>query len=167
MDELVKTFHIDWKLMIAQLINFAIVLFVLWKFALKPLMKVMNKRSDEIEKSLENAKEIETRLNEADKLKEEKVLEAKKEAQEIMEKASKEAEQIKNEKIIETKNEVEKLVKKSKEEIGAEKEKMVEDAKKELGNLVILTSGKLIEKNLDDQANRKLVDETIKAAEKD
>ena len=41
MDELVKTFHIDWKLIIAQTVNFTIVLGVLWYFAFKPLMKVI------------------------------------------------------------------------------------------------------------------------------
>ncbi|MBU0613254.1 ATP synthase F0 subunit B, partial [Patescibacteria group bacterium] len=85
MDELVKTFHIDWKLLIAQIINFGIVLGILWYFALKPLMKVMNKRNEDIEQSLKNAEEIEKRLKAAGESKEQMILEAKKESQVIME----------------------------------------------------------------------------------
>ncbi len=59
MDSLVETFHLDVKLLIAQVINFAIVFLVLYYFALKPLLNVMNDRSAKIEKSLEDAKEIE------------------------------------------------------------------------------------------------------------
>ena len=62
MEELIQTFHIDWKLLIAQLINFAIVLFVLWKFAIKPLSKTMDKRTNDIEKSIDDAKKIEENL---------------------------------------------------------------------------------------------------------
>ena len=95
MEELVKTFHIDWKLLIAQIINFGIVLGVLWYFALKPLMKVMNKRSGDIEQSLKNAEEIEKKLTAAGETKDQMITDAKKESQVILENASKEAEKIK------------------------------------------------------------------------
>ena len=62
MQELITTFHIDWKLLIAQIVNFGLVLFVLWKFAIKPLSKVMADRSKEIEKSLDDAKQIRDNL---------------------------------------------------------------------------------------------------------
>lgn len=150
--------------MIAQLINFGIVLFVLWRFALKPLLKIMNKRSSDIEKSLENAKEIEIKLKEADQLKEDRVLEAKKEAQAIEEKASKEAEAIQQEKLMETKNEMEKITSRTKAELAAEKQKMFEEAKGKIGDLVIAASGKIIEKELDEKTDRRLIEETIKQA---
>lgn len=148
--------------MIAQLINFAIVLFVLWRFALKPLLKVMNKRSSEIEKSLENAKKVDEKLREADKLKEERILEARKESQLILEKTSKEAEAIQQEKLVETKNEMEKIASRTKAELAAEKQKMFEEAKGKIGDLVIAASGKIIEKELDEKTDRKLIEETIK-----
>jgi len=162
MDELVKTFHIDWKLLIAQIINFAIVLGVLWYFALKPLMKVMNKRSQDIEKSLKDAKEIEKRLAEADNTKEQTILEAKQEAQIILEKTAKEAEKLREAKLQEIRQEMEKLATKVRADLAAEKEKMVMEAKQEVGNLVIEASSKIIDKNLDNEANKKLIEETVK-----
>lgn len=162
MDELVKTFHIDWKLLIAQMINFGIVLGVLWYFALKPLMKVMNKRSEDIEKSLKEAKEIEQKLAEAETTKEKIVINAKQEAQIIMEKTQKESEKVREQKLKETRDEMDRIAQKMKSDINIEKEKMLIDAKSHIADLVVAATEKVIKKNVDDESNRALVDETIK-----
>ncbi|MBU2235662.1 F0F1 ATP synthase subunit B [Patescibacteria group bacterium] len=162
MDELVKTFHIDWRLLIAQIINFGIVLGILWYFALKPLMKVMNKRNEDIEQSLKNAEEIEKRLKAAGESKEQMILEAKKESQVIMENANKESEQLKNSKIAETRSEIENIAAKTKASLLADKEKMITDARKEVGGLIIEASSKIIGRNIDSETNRKMVEETVK-----
>jgi F-type H+-transporting ATPase subunit b len=164
MDELVKTFHIDWKLLIAQLVNFAIVAGVLWYFALKPLMKVMNKRTEDIEKSLKDAKEIEQKLNDAEKTKQAVIIEAQKEAQILMEKSYKDAENLKEEKLRETRTEMEKIAAKTKADMQLEKEKMVQEAKHDVADLVISASSKIIGKHLDESANKKLIEETIDQA---
>ena len=54
MDSLISTFHIDWHLIVAQLVNFAVVILVLWRFALKPLGKLMDERGQTIAGGLEN-----------------------------------------------------------------------------------------------------------------
>ena len=55
MDSLITTFHIDWKIIIAQVINFLIVFLVLYFFAIKPLKKMMAERADKISKGLTDA----------------------------------------------------------------------------------------------------------------
>lgn len=57
MEGLIKTFHIDWALLLAQIFNFAIVLFVLFRFAIKPLISLMREREEEIKKGLADANE--------------------------------------------------------------------------------------------------------------
>lgn len=162
MDELVKTFHIDWKLLIAQFINFGIVLGVLWFFAIKPLLKIMHTRSNDIERSLREAKEIEQKLAEAESEKDKVITEAKQQAQIIMEKTHKEAEAIKTEKVQETREEMEKLAEKTKADLQSEKKKMIVDAKSEVADLVIAATEKVIKKNVDTETNRKLVEDTVK-----
>ena len=48
MEELIKTFHIDIKLILAQLVNFGIVLFVLKRYAYGPVLKMMQERTDKM-----------------------------------------------------------------------------------------------------------------------
>ena len=57
MESIVSTFHIDWKIIIAQAVNFGIVFTVLYIFALKPLSKLMSERSERIAKGVNDAKE--------------------------------------------------------------------------------------------------------------
>ena len=63
MDSIIATFHIDWKIIIAQVLNFGVVFGVLYLFALKPLMKVMRERTEKIEKGIKDAKENAEVLN--------------------------------------------------------------------------------------------------------
>lgn len=167
MDELVKTFHIDWKLLIAQIINFAVVLGVLWYFALKPLTKMMNKRSEDIAKSLADAEEITKKLKQADVTKEGIIIDANREAQIVVEKSYKDAEKVREQKIKETREEVENIVNKSKADLKAEKEKMINEAKQEVADLVVEASSKIIKKNIDTQANKELIKETLNKVNKD
>ncbi len=166
MEELVKTFYIDWKLLLAQLINFFIVLGVLWKFALKPLQKVMNNRSREIELSLQQAKEIEKKLKETDQNKIETILNAKKESQIIIEQANKEAVSLREKKIAELKQEMEKIVAQTKASLLSEKEQMLKETKAEISDLVIAVSSKILEKNIDLSGNKKLIDQVLESVEK-
>ena len=88
MDSLVSTFHLDLGLFLAQAVNFAIVLAVLYYFAFKPIAKVMNERSEKIEKSLADAKEIEAKLADTEKERQEVINEAKKAASLLLEEAN-------------------------------------------------------------------------------
>ena len=56
MESIISTFHIDWKIIIAQAFNFGIVFTVLYIFALKPLNKLMAERALKISKGVEDAK---------------------------------------------------------------------------------------------------------------
>lgn len=55
MDQLISTFHIDLQLLIAQIVNFGLVFAALYFFALKPLSKMLDKRSESIEEGIKNA----------------------------------------------------------------------------------------------------------------
>ncbi len=107
MEELVKTFHIDIKLILAQLVNFFIVLAVLYKFAYKPVLQLLNDRTAKIEKSLDDAKKIEEKLFAQEEEYKKIIAEARRESQAILEKANVLADQKQ-----------EAMVTKAKEEIG-------------------------------------------------
>lgn len=156
MDELIKTFHIDVKLLIAQVINFAIVVGVLYKFAYKPLLKHMNERSDVIDKGLKDAKEAQENLEKAEKAYNGKLVEAKKEARTILEEAQKQAEKNKQDMVDKAKEETEKVVTQAKTQIQNEKEKMLKEVKQEVGQLVVQVTEKVLTKELDAEAQERI-----------
>jgi len=161
MDELIKTFHIDWKLLIAQIINFGIVIAVLGIFAVKPLLKLMKERTATIKKGVDDAQKAEENLQHSEKLKQEKVSKGRKEASEIIEKAEKESESLRQEKIEITKAEAAKVVAQAKEKISTEKQQVSSELKKEMNNLVVMALDKVSDKAIDTKTHKKIIDQAI------
>lgn len=156
MDEIIKTFHIDWKLLIAQLVNFGIVLFVLWRFALKPLSKNMEKRGKEIAKSLDDAKEIEEKLSQTRREVEEKLLAAKKEARSIIQKAQEQGKKQESAIIASSQKQSQELLAKAKTEIELQKEQMLKEIKNEAARLVVAATQKVLETKIDAETDQEL-----------
>jgi F-type H+-transporting ATPase subunit b len=107
-----ESLGLDIKLLVAQIVNFAILFFVLKKVLYKPLIKVIDDRNKKIAESLENSQKIETKLAKI----EEKEIEimnrardkAKKEREELLVLADSEKNQIIDEAKSAAKREVEK-----------------------------------------------------------
>ena len=65
MAELIHQFGIDWRLLIAQAVNFFILFFVLWRFAYRPVLAILAERRKKIEEGLNMSEEAERKLAEA------------------------------------------------------------------------------------------------------
>lgn len=91
MIEIIEKFGVDWKILIAQAINFAIVLAVLTKFVYKPVLRALQKRREDIEHGIRSVKDAENKLKDADNLKLRTEKEAKEEALRIISKAEADA----------------------------------------------------------------------------
>src|SRR3989338_7008087 len=113
MESLVSTFHIDVKLLIAQLVNFAVVFGVLYWFALRPLAKLMHERSEKIEKGLNDAKENAKKLEEAKEEYKKIVSQARVEAERTLQMARKDAETARATGAVQAKEEIERLFKRA------------------------------------------------------
>ncbi len=161
MQDIINSFHIDIKAIIAQLINFGIVFFVLYKFAYKPLTKKMKERTDIIEKGLADAKESQEQLEQAEKIREDKLLEAKKEAKIILEDTQRMVENNKKETVEKAKKEAGKVVKEAREQIQIEKERMFKEVEGQLGQLVSVALGKVLKKNISAEEDQRLIKEAL------
>ncbi|HNX11301.1 MAG TPA: F0F1 ATP synthase subunit B [bacterium] len=162
MDSLISIFHIDWKILIAQIINFGIIFFVLYRFAFKPLSKMMNDRTKLIEKGLTDAKDIEKKLTQTNFEQVEVLNQAKKDALAIVEKANVQAEENKQKLVEKTKQEVAQIIVQEKAKIQAEKDSLREELKREMAELVILATEKVIGEKMDGAKDKELIAKIIK-----
>jgi F-type H+-transporting ATPase subunit b len=162
MNELINTFHIDIKLIIAQLVNFAIVLFVLKRYAYGPVLKMMEERSDKIEKGIADAENAGKKLTEITEKEKEVLVEARKQAQEIIAKAEATAIKSKEEIIVEAKSQSEKILADSAKKIEQEKNQMMQEVKGQIAELVIAATGKVIDEKIDSQKDADLIAKSIK-----
>lgn len=160
--EILELFGVDWKLMIAQLLNFAIVVFVLWKFAIKPLMNTMEARNNEIEQGLSDAKAAAAKLEDAEQNIKEKLLATKSEAAEILENARKQSDANRIASVEKTKKEVEALIVRAKEQIQNEKSAMVSEVKGEVADVVVVALQKILSEGLSKEIDQKYISKVLK-----
>jgi F-type H+-transporting ATPase subunit b len=161
MEELIKTFHIETNLLLAQIVNFAIVLFVLYKFAYGPILKTLNDRTKKIEKGLRDAEETQKKLQEMTQKEKEMLANAKKEAQEIIKKSEEEAKKNAEMIVAEAKVKTEKAVAEAKNMIEQEKNKMISEVKADLAELVVVAVGKVLGEKLDASKDRELIEKSL------
>lgn len=159
---LLGSFGVNWRLFIAQLVNFSVVLFVLWKWVFTPALKALDRRQEVISQGLEDAEKASVARSKAEEEKEAAIVAARKEAQGIMEKAAADAEQIRKETLEKTQKEVAELVLQGKNKLNDEKEQIVLDAKKEIADLVIASTEKVLEETKTDDRQTGLIHAAVK-----
>lgn len=159
--ELLTKLGIDWRLLIAQLVNFLILVLILYKFLYKPVLKMLDDRKEKIEKGLRDAEILGAELEKGRDLQAKELQKAKREAGEIVEAAEKRAEAAGQEVRLKTKVDVEKLITAAKNQITEEKEKMMSEVRKEAAVLVIAAAEKVVGKVIDIKSQQKLIEESL------
>lgn len=142
---------------VAQVINFIILLWVLAKFAYKPLLKAMEDRRLHIIKEMDVAEQ--TRLD-AEALKKEyaeQLANARKEASSIVDKANKIAQSTHDEMLEQVQKEKEEMIISAREKIEQEKQKALADIREEVIALSTQIAGKVIEQKLNGPEDQALV----------
>ena len=145
-----------------QLLAMLVLLALLKKFALGPLLNIMKQREDHIAGEITSAEE---RNKEAQKLiEEQRVLlkEAKQESQSLIENAKKLGEKQKEDIIQAARAESERLKEAARTEMVKEKEQAVSALREQVASLSVLIASKVIEKELDEQAQEKLIQDYLK-----
>ena len=160
--ELLTALGLNVKILIAQLINFAVLFFVLWKFGYKPMLKMLADRKDKIEKGVSDAELATQKLSEAGEKEKEIVLKAKKEAIALIEEAKADAERRKGEIVAKAKEEVGVIINQEKEKIQAEKADVLKSVKKEISSLVIEVLEKVLEEKIDSKKDEDLIKKVVK-----
>ena len=149
-----------------QLLNFAIVAAIVWFMILKPLTSKLEERKNLIDESLDKAKEVETNLARSEKTYEEKLDEAKVEANKVIEKAHAESKTLGENMKMEAKNEVEKLVEHTKKSIAAEKASMPQSVRAEASDLIVAALEKILNEKVDDKSDKKIIEDALAKLDK-
>ena len=150
-----------WSTLFFTVLNVTILFLVLRKILFKPVMQHMENRSAKIQEAIDKAEETKVMIEEMKKEYELKLKEAKDEGKKIIEEyrtmANKEYESV----VENAKKNAEQLVTEARLELEIEKRQILSDIKQEVSELVIAASEKVIKKNMDTEANKKLIDEFI------
>ena len=151
----------DPGLYIWTIIVFLVLLFLLMKFAWKPLLAMLEKREDNIKQSLADAEKARDELVNVKEDTEKLLNEARTESQAIVAAGKKNAERMQEEIVDKAQSKSDALLADAKKQIQLEKDRAITDVRAEVVNLSMQVAEKLIKKNLSKEDNLKLINESL------
>ncbi|MBP9762916.1 F0F1 ATP synthase subunit B [Patescibacteria group bacterium] len=155
-------FGLNGPLFAAQLVNFLIVVFVLYRWVYKPLLKTMDKRAEQIREGLMKAQAADSVLQEAQDRASRIVSESEQKAQALLEKTRVDAEAKRRKLLSELHEELDRHVVETKMQLQEERERMIQSAKEELGGIVVQATDAVTDRVLENKEQRTLLERAVK-----
>lgn len=161
MESLLDKLGIDWKLFIAQIVNFTIILFVLYRYAYKPVLGMLDKRAKMIARSVDEAKRAEASVNEAERMREDLVLKARTESRKIITEAKEIIAKEKENSVLSAKEESQRIIKSGFKTVEQERENIKIRLGKEMTNLLVLGLEKVAARSITSDDQKRIVEESV------
>ena len=153
--------QLDPGLFVWTILTFLLLLFVLAKFAWKPLLKMLNDREELIRSSLEDAEKAKEKLEKLNAEGEAIINQARSEAQSILSEGKAAVSKLKDETLDVAKGQAKQIASEAEKQINIEKDKAIAEIKSEVVNLSMSIAEKLINKNISPEDNKALIDESL------
>lgn len=153
--------------LVVFLVNFSLVLGVLYLFAFKPVLRLLDQRAETIRNSLTAADQAKKDASDSEAKIQEQFADARREGQRLLDQARGQVEEFRQSEMGRARSEAEELVVRAREEIVREKEGAVEEIKNHFADLTIQAAEKVINRSLDQDGHRKLISEILEDGERE
>ncbi|HZV34019.1 MAG TPA: F0F1 ATP synthase subunit B [Verrucomicrobiae bacterium] len=144
----------------AQVISFCIVAFLLYRFAYKPILQMLEERRQKIAESMANADKIKMELTRAEESRVDILNKANAQANKLIEEARAAAARVQEQETQKAIAAAEQIIVKAREAAAQDHARMLADLRREVGRLVVDTTSKVTGKVLTPDDQKRLADET-------
>ncbi len=158
--------QLDPGLFFWTILTFLLLLFVLAKFAWKPLLKILKDREELIRSSLADAEKAQTELAKLNAEGVQIINKARAEAQDILSHGKTSVAKLKEQTLNDAREKAKSIAADAKKQIQVEKEKAITEIKSEVVQLSLSVAEKLIKKNLSAEDNKALIAESLSKVKK-
>ena len=152
--------------LLAQLINFTLLLVLLTVLAYKPLLRVLDERKKRIQQGLEASEEAQRRLAQTEQEVARELDKSRQEGQTLIAQAQQMSARIQEEGRQQARAESEQLLQRARSEIQMERDGAIADLRREFADLTIRAAERVIKRSLDRQAHRQLIEDVLAEAPK-
>ena len=147
--------------LVAYLINFAILLGILFLFAYKPMLRLLDQRSERIRESLEAADRAREEAATSHEAIEEQLNEARREGQRLLDQAREAAQRFRDEEMDRARQEAETFVSRARSDIRRERDAAIDEVRTNFGDLAITAAERVLRRSLDRQAHQDLIEQVL------
>ena len=155
--DLIQKLGINWSLLLAQAVNFFLILGVLLYLVYKPILKVLDERSERIRAAMDDAAKIESQKRDMEEARRKNLSKVDREAGEIMSQARLQAEKKHAEIVKQAHAEAADIVSKGRALVAAERLKAYEDVKRELASMIVRLTQKVLEREFTPADQKRLI----------
>jgi F-type H+-transporting ATPase subunit b len=152
-----------WKFAV-QLIAFLLFIVLLWKYALGPIVRMIDSRTEKIEESMKSAEKMQADLKATAARNEEALHEARREGQQIVNNAREASEAMLARAREDAGKQAEEYLARAQASLRSETEQARLQLRKELADLAVAAAGKIVRKELDPATQASLIEETLAEA---
>lgn len=152
-----------WKLL-AQIAAFIIFLVIFWKYASKPLLKMLDERQARVQEGLEAAQKMQEQLQATAARNDEVLAEARRQAQDILAQARDQGDAAIARARDEAARQSDEYMARAQASLRAETEQARQQLRNEVANLAVLAAGNIVRKELDPKAQADLIEATLSEA---
>ncbi len=143
------------------MVNFLILVAILYKFGWGPVLKMLDNRQQGIEDSLNKAEAARKEAETMSVRLAEEVADARKQAKAIIDEAQKTAEAAKADILAQARTSADSMLERAQAEIAKEKAEAISQIRGEVADMVVAVAGRLLSENMSDNQHRELVDKYI------
>jgi len=160
--QIARTFGVDWPHLVGQIISFGIVCLILYRFAYRPVLKMLEARRQQIAQGLADSEKIKAQLAQAEAQRHEKLVQANAEATKLIEEAHTAAARVQEQETQKAIAAAEQIIVKAREATDQDYARMLTELKRDVGRLVVQTTATVTGKILTPEDHRRLAEETAK-----
>jgi F-type H+-transporting ATPase subunit b len=160
-EQIARTFGVDWPHLGAQIISFCIVCLLLYRFAYKPVLRMLEERRRQIEQGLADTKQIKAELARIEAQRQEIMLQANATATKVIEEGRVAAAKVQERESQKAIADAEQIILKAHQAAAQDYARMLAELKREVGRLVVQTTASVAGRVLTAEDQRRLAEETV------
>jgi F-type H+-transporting ATPase subunit b len=139
---------------IAELVAFAIILFVLYRYVVPPVQKAMRERQDLVRAQIEESRQAREQLERAETDYQRALAEARSEAAKIRDSARADADRLRDQLRTQAEEEAQRIRERSEEQLATQRQQVVNELRAEIGRLAVTLAGRVVGEALEDDSRR-------------
>ena len=152
---------INWQGLVVQIVNVAILLYLLRRFAYKPFLGILERRAEKIRQSVTRAEEIQKQAEATEQEFASRIQEARRQGQEIVNQANQAADRIRADAEQRARGAAEEFLSRARGEITQERERALSELRRQTADLAILAATQVVRESLDTDAHRRIVERVL------
>ena len=157
-------FH--WPSLLVYLVNFTILLAILYVVGYKPILRILNQRTERIRGSLEEAEQIRAESEKRQEEMKRELDQARQEGQVLITQARELADRYRDEERQKAKEEAETFLTRARSDIERERDNAIEEVRQQFADLAITAAERVVERSLDRDAHREVIEKVLQESSK-